>query len=234
MNRLTIIILSLLLFGCENSEKRSAEIEFSEENTNCTSDLREDFFITDTTITKHGSMIFWQYDQDSSWLTYEEVNGKKTILNSVYCTLMGYTYQLGTQLFDVYPNYVVFVHEWISGCCTPPDIIFMNIQKPIEIKRIASHSLIRLDGRQNLCIFFTDSTLNNAQVLNLKTDMTTNIQFPKGFFQSKIEPSGHIYPAGFFNKIEQNDNKIKIVYCYKNEISDSTWTKDSLLFNLKK
>lgn len=235
MQQLIIIILSFILLSCDGNikpESGATKAEVVETNSDCLKNLPNDFFILDTLKTHAGSLIYWQYNKDSSWLTYEEVRGNKTTLNSLDCSLMGYTYKLGTQRFDVYPKYVVFYHKWISGCCTPPDIIFMDNKVPKELRRIDSQSMIQLED--DYCLFFNDTTYNSASFLALNSNKSTMIYFPKGLLKSKIDPSRNLYPRDFINDAQVTGNNLKLIYRYKNAQSDSEWIKDSIIVKLKK
>jgi hypothetical protein len=193
----------------------------------------DDWFITDTTITNKGSLIYWNYNQDSSWLVYEESNGNITILNYFDQSMMNYTYLLGTQNIKSYSNYSLFQHEWISGCCTPPDIIFMANDEPKELFRIGSHQLIRFDTDDDYCLFFNDTTLNTGKYINLNRDISTTFEFPNQLFSSKIESSGFIYPGDFFTDIQLEKNKLNIKYRYKNNLRDLEFIRDSLQVKIK-
>ncbi len=234
MHKLTFI-LSFILLSCASNVKTETSVKLEEEiekKSDCLGNLPEDFFILDTMSTVTGSMIYWQYNQDSSWLTFEDINGVKKMLNTMYCPMMGYSYKLGMQRYDVYPKYAVFYEELISGCCTPPNVVFLDNSTAKELKRIDSYSLIRLD--EEFCMFFIDTTLNTASFLDLKTDKTSNVIFPEGLFVSKMESSGNTYPREFFNEIEVYKNNLKVVYQFKNKQSDRDWIKDSIIVNLKK
>lgn len=224
------IILSFIILSCASNVKTDACKKLEEEiekKSDCLDNLPEDFFILDTMSTVTGSLIYWQYNQDSSWLNFEDINGVKTILNTMYCPMMGYTYKLGMQRYDVYPKYAVFYEEIISGCCTPPNVVFLDNSNAKELKRIDSYSFIRLD--EDFCMFFKDTSLNTASFIDLKTDTKTDVIFPIGLFVSKMESSENTYPRDFFNEIEVNTNKLKVVYQYKNKQSDRYWIKDSII-----
>lgn len=234
MYKLTFI-LSFILLSCAGNVQTETNVKLQEETEkkpDCLENLPEDFFILDTMSTAKGSMIYWQYNQDSSWLTYEDINGVKTMLNTMYCPMMHYSYQLGMQRYDVYPKYAVFYEELISGCCTPPNVVFLDNSTAKELRRIDSYSFIRLD--EDYCIFFKDTALNTASFLDLKTDKTTTLIFPEGLFMSKMESSRNTYPREFFNEIDVNKNNLKVVYQYKNKQSDPDWIKDSIIVNMKK
>lgn len=98
MKYLMIFSISFLLFGCspesESMNQNQLELDSVEspqpveqiDHNWSNPDLDTEFFDT-------GSFLYWQNNSDSAWLTFENSQGQKTILNSDY---IGYWDRLGT------------------------------------------------------------------------------------------------------------------------------------------
>lgn len=66
----------------------------------------------DTATLKNNSTLYWQYNCDRIWLTLENKNGKKTVLDEVEPSLFAYTYRLGYHLIKEFNTCLLFR----SGC----------------------------------------------------------------------------------------------------------------------
>lgn len=90
----------------------------------------------DTTHLTKGAKIYYQWDCNSTWLTFE--NKEKIILKScpdidpVLCS------RLGLNFMKEYSSYFLFKHDWISSCGSPPDLVFINKENGKELKRISN------------------------------------------------------------------------------------------------
>lgn len=51
-----------------------------------------------TVLLKNNSKLYWQFNCNRIWLTLENINGKKKVIDEVEVGLYGYTYRLGYYL----------------------------------------------------------------------------------------------------------------------------------------
>ena len=73
----------------------------------------------DTLRLKNNSTIFWQYNCDSIWLTLENINGRKTIIDNVPVELYGYAYRLGSELIKEFDKALLFRNDCsANGPCS--------------------------------------------------------------------------------------------------------------------
>lgn len=62
----------------------------------------------DTTILSNNSLLYWNFTCDRIWLTLENKNGKKIILNEVPSRFYPYTYRLGYHLVKEFGRSLLF------------------------------------------------------------------------------------------------------------------------------
>lgn len=74
---------------------------------------------------KNNAKLYWQYNCDRIWLTLENSNGKKMVLDDMDVTLYAYTYRLGYQLVKEYQHTLLFR----SGCPANGPCIYTLIDK---------------------------------------------------------------------------------------------------------
>lgn len=79
----------------------------------------------DTIILKNGYNLYWQFDCDRIWLTLENANNSKIVLDEINSNLYGYVYRLGYQLIKDYPKKLLFR----SGCPANGPCKFIVINK---------------------------------------------------------------------------------------------------------
>lgn len=131
----------------------------------------------DTTVLTNGAKIYSQWNCDSTWLTFE--NKEKIILQScidldpILCS------RTGLQFIKEYPNYLFFVHNWISGCCTPPDLIFIDKVTGKEQQRVPNTLFISGDSDENYALYFSDTTYTELIYHNHELNMKYIYLFPK-------------------------------------------------------
>ena len=167
----TLIILIIII---------SYSTVFSQEY-NCGCDtiniIPENRYQCDTTIFTNGAKMYWQWDCDSSWLTFE--NKEKFILKSCNEVNVYGCLRTGLDFLKEYPNYLLFQYKWVSGCCTPPDLIFLNKENGNELRRISNSQFIWGDTDENYTLYFFDTTYNRLIYLDNNTDQKHICKFDK-------------------------------------------------------
>jgi hypothetical protein len=81
----------------------------------------------DTIELKSGSRIFYQFNCDSSWLTFQNRTGLNTVLFSLDTALIGLTYKLAWHVERDYEHYVLFVARATSGL--PTTLVYQLLDK---------------------------------------------------------------------------------------------------------
>ncbi len=96
-----------------------------------------------TIILKNSSKLYWQFNCGRIWLTLENANGKKKVIDEVKVELYAYAYRLGYHLIKEYKNTLLFR----SGCpangpCMYTVIDKTNGKKIKEYKNIAANECV--------------------------------------------------------------------------------------------
>lgn len=205
------ILIVLLVFICSSTV-------FSQES-NCGCDtiniIPENRYKCDTTVFTNGAMMYWQWNCDSSWLTFE--NREKLILKScdevnVYgCLRTGLNFQ------KEYPNYLLFIYKWISGCCTPPDIVLISKDNGREIKRIPNVQFVWGDSDEDYVLYFSDITLNELIYLDHNTEDQYVYQFENGKIQGLADKNQTTSLSDLFENFKKNDENFTFDLIVSNE-----------------
>jgi len=173
----------------------------------CTCEKRniilENQYKCDTTNFSNGSRLYWQWNCDSAWLTFE--NKKRLILKS--CEEMDvYSCQrTGLNFLKEYPQYLLFQYKWISGCCTPPDLVFISKENGKEIKRISKDQFVWGDVDENYVLYFSDTTFKSLIFLNHNTDKQYIYQFEVGKVLNTATQNQVLQLGDIFSNFKKNE-----------------------------
>jgi hypothetical protein len=107
----------------------------------------------DTTKLKNNSRLYWQFNCERVWLTLENANGKKFVIDEVDIELYAYTYRLGYHLIKEYKSSLLFR----SGCSANGPCFYTLIDKTTGKKIKEFNQLICID---------TDAQLENEHAYN--------------------------------------------------------------------
>lgn len=148
MNKLIIYYFFFLATVVSSKDDTSDCYEFMHYEQNS--------YFTDTTHLRNGSMLYYQWNCDSTWLTLE--TDKRIVLKScseldpIMCS------RLGLHFIEEYPDYLLFYFDWISGCCTPPDLVYIDKLTGQEIERIDYDLFVWGDSEKDYSLYFKDTT----------------------------------------------------------------------------
>lgn len=182
---------------------------------------------TDTTFFEQGAFLYWQNEPDSSWLTLETTQGGKQIMNY---NLFGYWDQLGTRFIKEYENYLFFIHEWISGCCTTPDYILIDKATGNELTRIPSQLAAHSSPEEDFFLFFSDSTLTEMHYLDLKTEADYRFDMKQYRLEESAQSFGAINLNDFINFPQFKGDTVIVEFDYFKTMTAEEPSVDSLVF----
>ena len=82
----------------------------------------------------NNSKIYWNFNCDSSWLTFENASVYKKILYVLNKDMIGYTTRIGYIDFKEFKNTFLITNKVISGCCAPADYFIYDKTNGDSIK----------------------------------------------------------------------------------------------------
>lgn len=180
----------------------------------------------DTIVLKNKSLLYYQFNCDSVWLTLENKKGNKNILFSMGAELYGYTYRLGYQLIKEFKTTLLFR----SGCAAngPCNYVLTNKENGKEIEKFGELIFNSEDSLSEFIIYFSDDKLSSLTLYFINTNKKYKIKIPAERFIGKT-----IIPEQQFEKpVLENDN-LTLTYKYKLNKKEN-WVKDNINIDLKK
>lgn len=202
-----LLLLTLPVFG-QNKHC------FCDENTQ----MNRATVSCDTTNFSNGAKLYWQYDCERIWLTLENSNGQKNVIDEVPVELYGYTYRLGFQLIKEFSKTILFR----SGCPANGPCIYTLIDKNNGNKVKEFDQLICVDtdiNRKNphkynfdFVIYISD-TSDYLIIYYIDSEKTLKVPFK--------EKLTSIIPRYQFDEMMIDDNILTISYVLENKTKKS-------------
>jgi hypothetical protein len=175
-----------------------------------------------------------QFNCDSSWLTFESITGRKSVLYSLEAPLIELTERLGYQLIKENKQSFLIMNRVISGCCTPPEFLLYNKNSGKLLENIGSLIYFSNDTQDNFLLYFSDSTLNTITLRYLNSGNKYKITVPKNRFAETLEKKAENYAELLFYEHKLKKSVFTIGYKYQRKEEAKTWYNDTIRLNLKK
>lgn len=158
----------------------------------------------------NSSRLYWSFNCDSSWLTFESPLHTKTVIFSLGDGLQDLTGRLGYIYAQEYKNRFLIQCNVISGCCTPP--VFYLFDKTTG--RITDSLGTIIFYSENRKLPFIISLTNNydISILNIDKGKKYKIKLQKGEIESALEKTEETYPEYLFDEPVIKDATIYLTF----------------------
>lgn len=190
----------------------------------------------------NNSKLFWNFNCDSSWLTFEASTGKQKIIFSLGDGLVGLTNRLGYVDFTEFRTTFLITNSVISGCCAPHDYYVYDKTSGNLIKYLGRAIYISQDKKIPIVVSITKSNYdtisktdyNSLTIYNLDKKKEYKLSLPKGDIEKGMKNNTFMFPEYVFEtpKIEK-DKLILLYFIQKYRINKSLNFK-TIIIDLKK
>ena len=169
-------------------------------------------------ILKNNAKLFWSFNCDSSWLTFESPRGKKKILYSLDKDFLDLTTRIGHVYFKEFKNTFLYTNKVISGCCDPEDYYLYDKSNGDSIRYLGRAIYVSDNISLPFVVTITNSNYdensitnyNSLSIYNLNTRKKFKVPFPKGLIEKGIKNNDYMFPEFIFDEAEIK-NKILIL-----------------------
>lgn len=162
-----------------------------------------------TTTFSNNSELYWQYNCDSIWLTLENVNRQKFVIDKVPVELYGYTYRLGFHLIKEFDKTILFRGDCpANGSCIYTLIDKNNGNKINEFDQlICIDTDVKWDNARkynfDFVVYLSDTT---DHLIIYFIDNNKTLKIP---FKDKLTS---VIPQHQFNEMTLNNNILTLTY----------------------
>jgi len=164
---------------------------------------------------KNKAKLYWQFNCDSSWLTFEGKNKIKRILYST--TDVASTERDGDSYAAEYKTTFLVQHNWISGCCDTPSFILYS-KETGKIKSQPGSLIFYSDNpRYPIIVGFHNEDYDSLSLFNVDDGKRFWVPLPKGRIKSTIailRREEHEFPEFLFEPT-QHRSMLMLKYRFK-------------------
>lgn len=213
------------------------------QNCNCeTNTLLSEIISCDTVKFDNKASLYWSFNCDSSWLTFESPAHKKEIIFSLGDGLQDMTGRLGYIYAQEYKNTFLIQNNVISGCCSPSDYYLFD-KETGELKaglgRLIFYSQ---DKKSPFTIGVTSSTYdttsvsdyNSLTIYNIDKDTKYFVPLPKGQIEKAMNETELIYPEYLFDEPRVMGDSISLTYYLRKPKNNTDRPVKTVTLDLKK
>lgn len=208
MKTLITITFCILTFGQIYGQKKQCYCDKDTTMNNATVSCM-------TRILKNKTKLYWQYNCNKIWLTFETIKGKKIILDEVPVEYYGYTYRLGFNFVKEFDKSVLFR----SGCPANGPCIYTLIDKITGKKIDEFGQLICIDTDvkydkkyQFDFLVYADNSYKN--IIIHYPDKKQELTIPFDFQRNNLTA---VNPEYQFDHMIQNGNLLTLYYTTSTE-----------------
>lgn len=171
---------------------------------------------------ENGAKLYWQRNCDSAWFTFENKN--KIILKMCEDELFESCQKTGLNFLKEYPNYLLFQYRWVSGCCQPPDVVFISKDKGTEINRVYSSQFVWGDIDENYLLYFSDTTYTELIFLNHNSEKKNSIDFKSGVVLTSGKENNVLSTNSLFKDFILKESE----FLFNFRLKDGSWVNKSI------
>lgn len=179
---------------------------------------------------KNNAKIYWEYDCNSSWITFQKGNVKKKIFK-LEKNLIELTGRLGYRNWTEYKNSFLIENSVISGCCEPAEYILYNKNTGEKISELGT--VISINNSEAQPYTITLKTNSELLYTNLNNNKSYSIKIPHEKIKNTLENTNKFHPEYLFEDFGIKNNILSIHLRYK-ESKNSNWKVEVIKFNITK
>ncbi|RZJ66343.1 MAG: hypothetical protein EOO47_25450, partial [Flavobacterium sp.] len=122
MKFLLSVLLSLTIFTACDQKYSSKKTDEYLANCHCDKDATLAQIIScNPKSLDNQAKLYWNYNCDSSWITFENKKGDRKIIFTLGKELLELTNKIGHTKLEEFKSTFLYANSVISGCCDPED-----------------------------------------------------------------------------------------------------------------
>ena len=168
----------------------------------------------------NSSKIYWNFNCDSSWLTFENSKGYKKVLYSLDKDFIELTTRIGHVYFKEFKNTFLFTNKVISGCCDPVDYYLYDKSNGDSIKYLGRAIYVSDSASVPFVVTIRNSNYdensmtdyNSLTIYNLDTRKEFKAPFPKGQIEKGVKNNDYMFAEYIFDESEIKNDILILKY----------------------
>jgi hypothetical protein len=226
---LNILTLFLIISGCINKQTKKVKVSSGKANLNCNCEkdsiLSHIISCEPKTLT-NGSKLYWSYNCDSSWITFEGKNRIKRIIFTLGDGLVQLTNRLGHTGFKEFKTTFLYTNRVISGCCDP-DNYYLYSKATGKLLKVIDRVIYVPDSNRIPFIVSvanydyghgSEFSYNSLTLYNIDSQKSYKIAIKKGEIEKGMKNNKYLFPEYIFDT-SLIDSRILIVKYFTEKYS---------------
>jgi len=164
----------------------------------------EEVLNCDTILLSNNAILYWKINCDSAVYCFENNKKTRSLKSGSDYFLID---KIGLIFIEEYNDYLFFIDELISGCCTPPDLVFLNKIDASEINRIPSSHFVFGNPEKDYVTYFQDDSLTQFIFHDLNNDKKNMTVLENNIVLRAIDNNSNIHVKDLIN-INDDHNQI--------------------------
>lgn len=183
-----------------------------------------------TTTFQNGAKIYWEFDCNASWITFENGGLKKKIFE-LDKTEMEFSGRLGYKSWTEWENSFLIENSVVSGCCQPDEYILYNKNNGDKISDLGTLVYLEKTGKQPFVLTFK----RNEDLLftNLSDNKSYVVKIPKDKIDKTMKNSDEQHAENLFGNVQMKNGSLSMELRYKVS-KKGKWQKEIIRFDLNK
>ncbi|MBL4676763.1 MAG: hypothetical protein JKY70_11260 [Mucilaginibacter sp.] len=178
---------------------------------------------------KNQAQLYWQFNCDSSWLTFKSKSGIKKIIYSMPIAIE-HTGQLGYSFATEYKQGFLIKNDVIAGCCAPPRFILFDKNTGDKLVDYGPLLFYSKDYQIPVVAYYRDDAII---IRNVGTNKLNIVNLPKGLIPHSQKAGERPAPEYLFDT-ETAGKDLIITYRYLKPNPNESWQKESVKIDLEK
>ncbi|SEQ84952.1 hypothetical protein [Epilithonimonas lactis] len=190
----------------------------------------KDLISCKTTAFQNGAKIYWEFDCNSSWITFENGGLKKKIFE-LDKTEMEFSGQLGYKSWTELENSFLIENSVVSGCCQPDEYILYNKNSGDQISDLGTLVYLEKTGKQPFVLTFK----RNEDLLftDLNNHRSYVVKIPKNKIDKTMKNSDELYAENLFGNVQMKNGLLSMELRYKVS-KKGAWKKEIITLDVNK
>ena len=181
----------------------------------------------------NSARLYWDFNCDSSWLTFESPTHKKTIIFSLADGLQNLTGRLGYIYAQEYKDNFLIQCNVISGCCKPPDFYLFD-KATGHIKDSLGAIIFYSDDKKLPFIISLTNNYNFISIYNVDKVKKYLLKLPKREIEKALDKTEQTYPEYLFDEPIIKGTTIYLTYNLDKPKDDKSRQTKTLAIDLSK
>lgn len=213
------------------------------QDCNCDKDtILKDYITCKPKYLDNKSKLYWRFNCDSSWLTFENSKGHRKTIFSLGDGLVSLTTRLGHVSFTEFKTAFIYTNKVISGCCDPDDYYLYDKTSGNLVKYLGRAVYVSEDSGLPIVVSITKSNyrrtsepdLNTLTIYNLDKRKEYKIPIPKGDIAKGVKNNNFMFPEYVFDTPLVSNGKLTLRYFTQDYRKNKQVNYKTVIIDLKK